>query len=80
MKHSDYITHINNKEDEVYLRNKHFPVNMRLFNTSTEYRQIILQQCQYIRNLCLQQVEGYKNLMVCLQLMQDLLLILLELP
>ena len=30
LKHSDYITHINNEEDVVYLKTKHFPVNMRL--------------------------------------------------
>jgi peptide deformylase len=61
MKHSDYITHINNDEDIVYLRSLHFPVNMRLFSTSPEYKEIILQQCNYIRKLCLQTVEGYKK-------------------
>jgi peptide deformylase len=60
MKHSDHITHIRNKEDEVYLRTKHFPVNMRLFNTSKQYREIILAQCEYIRSLCLTKMEGYK--------------------
>ena|ERR1700739_539279 len=61
MKHSDFITHINNKEDKVYLRNKHFPVNMRLFNTSKYYKDIILQQCNYIRELCLDTKDGYKK-------------------
>ena len=61
MKHSDYITHIKNPEDEVYLKSKHFPVNMRLFNTSKEYKAIILQQCEYIRALCLDEKEGYKK-------------------
>ena len=60
-KHSDYITHINNKEDEVYLRTPHFPVNMRLFKTSKEYKNIILQQCEYIRKLCITKMEGYKK-------------------
>ena len=60
-KHSDYITHINNEEDKVYLKSKHFPVNMRLFSTSPEYKAIILQQCAYIRSLCLDVKEGYKK-------------------
>lgn len=61
MKHEDYITHIKNKEDEVYLRQEHFPVNMRLFATSPEYKAIILQQCDYIRSLCLDTKDGYKK-------------------
>jgi peptide deformylase len=60
-KHSDYVTHINNKEDEIYLRKEHFPVNMRLFNTSLEYKNIILSQCEYIKDHCLQTKEGYKK-------------------
>ena len=59
--HEDYITHINNPEDTVYLRTKHFPVNMRLFHSSPEYKAIILQQCEYIRSLCLDTKEGYKK-------------------
>lgn len=59
--HSDYITHIKNSEDTVYLKNKHFPVNMRLFHSSREYKAIILQQCKYIRSLCLDEKEGYKK-------------------
>lgn len=61
MKHSDCITHISNEEDVVYLKTKHFPVNMRLFETSPEYKAIILQQCNYIRSLCLDTKEGYKK-------------------
>lgn len=60
-KHSNYITHIKNDEDLVYLKTKHFPVNMRLFKTSKEYKDIILQQCNYIRKLCLEEKEGYKK-------------------
>jgi peptide deformylase len=60
-KHSDYITHLKNEEDVVYLKSKHFPVNMRLFETSPEYKAIILQQCDYIRRLCLDTKEGYKK-------------------
>ena len=60
-KHEDYVTHINNSEDLVYLKTKHFPVNMRLFKTSPEYKSIILQQCNYIRERCLDTIEGYKK-------------------
>lgn len=60
-KHEDYVTHINNEEDLVYLKTKHFPVNMRLFKTSPEYKNIILQQCNYIRERCLDTIEGYKK-------------------
>lgn len=60
-KHEDYVTHIKNEEDVVYLKTKHFPVNMRLFETSLEYRAIILQQCNYIRQRCLETIEGYKK-------------------
>ena len=61
LKHSDYITHINNEEDKIYLKSKHFPVNMRLFKTSEPYKNIVLQQCNYIRELCLDVKEGYKK-------------------
>lgn len=60
-KHSDYITHIKNPEDLIYLRDVHFPVNMRLFNTSSDYRELIRQHCQYIKMLCLTQMDGYKK-------------------
>lgn len=60
MKHEDFITHIKNSEDRVYLRSKHFPVNMRLFNTSTHYRSIIKGICDYIK-FCLTEKEGYKK-------------------
>jgi peptide deformylase len=60
-KHEDYITHINNEKDLVYLKTKHFPVNIRLFKTSEQYKNIILQQCNYIRELCLDIKEGYKK-------------------
>ncbi len=60
-RHSDYITHIKNEEDKIYLRTKHFPVNIRLFHSSPEYKAIILQQCDYIRLLCSEEKEGYKK-------------------
>lgn len=60
-KHEDYITHIKNEEDKVYLKSKHFPVNMRLFKTSKEYQALILQCCKYIEILCGDTKEGYKK-------------------
>lgn len=60
-KHSDYVTHINNTEDYPYLRKELFPVNMRLFNSSPEYKAIIKQQCEYIRQCCLDTKEGYSK-------------------
>jgi peptide deformylase len=61
MEHEDYITHVKNKEDTVYLKTKHFPVNMRLFNTSRGYQYLIREQCAYIRELCLTVKDGYKK-------------------
>jgi peptide deformylase len=61
MLHSDYITHINNKEDVVYLRSELLPVNMRLFKTSPQYKALILQCCEYIKFLCLSKMDGYKK-------------------
>lgn len=61
MKHSDYITHISNDEDKIYLKSKHFPVNMRLFNSSNEYKQLIQAQCEYLKFLCITEKEGYKK-------------------
>ena len=58
---TDYITHINNQEDKIYLKSRHFPVNMRLFKTSPEYKEIILAQCAYIRKLALTKNDGYKK-------------------
>lgn len=60
-KHSDYVTHIDNKEDIIYLKSKLFPVNMRLFKTSKEYKKIILDQCDYLANLVLTKMDGYKK-------------------
>lgn len=59
-KHSDFITHIDNKEDAPYLKNKLPDVNMRLFNTSQFYRKLVLEACKYLEWLVLTQMEGYK--------------------
>lgn len=34
---------------------------MRLFHTSPEYKDLILQQCNYIKELCLDTKDGYKK-------------------
>lgn len=60
-KHEDYVTHIKNGEDIIYLRSTHFPVNMRLFNTSAQYRVIIMSICKYMEWCCLTKMEGYKK-------------------
>lgn len=60
MKHEDFVTHIKNGEDHVYLKTKHFPVNMRLFKTSPQYKAIIKSMCNYIK-FCLTEKEGYKK-------------------
>lgn len=59
--HEDYVTHVKNEEDLVYLRGTAFPVNMRLFHTSTDYKAIVLQCCAYIRDMCLNGADGYKK-------------------
>lgn len=57
----DYITYIGNEEDVVYLKHAAYPVNMRLFKSSKEYRAIVLSCCEYMRWLALQEMEGYKK-------------------
>jgi peptide deformylase len=61
MKVEDYLTHIDNSEDVQYLKGKAFPVNMRLFRTSPEYKAIVLQCCEYIKKLALTKMDGYKK-------------------
>ena len=57
----DYCTHIENEEDVQYLRSKLIPVNIRLMKSSSMYRDIILQQCDYIKFLSLTKMHGYKK-------------------
>ena len=61
MKHSDFCTHIKNLEDKDILTRQLFDVNMRLFETSKEYREIIVSTCQYLTWLSKTPKEGYKN-------------------
>ncbi len=61
MRHSDYCTHIKNPEDKDVLTRKLFDVNMRLFNTSVQYQNIILSICNYIHWNTKTEKEGYKK-------------------
>src|SRR5688572_4592509 len=58
---ADHITHISNEEDLPFLRTKLFDVNMRLFHSSEEYREIIKYCCSHIQWLALDEMEGYKK-------------------
>jgi len=60
-KNSDYLTNISNGEDVVYLKSKLLPVNIRLMKSSSEYKDLILQQCNYIKFLALTTMDGYKK-------------------
>lgn len=60
MKHSDYVTHIDNKEDVQFLRKVLFPVNIRLLQTSDEYKHIIQECCDYLSKMVLTKCDGYK--------------------
>lgn len=57
----DFVTLINNQEDEPFLRTKLFNVNLRLFRTSNYYREIVLKCCKYIQEMALSTLEGYKK-------------------
>jgi len=61
MKHSDFCTHINNREDIPYLRTRLFDVNMRLFHSSEPYRKIVLSCMNYLVWWCQTEKEGYKK-------------------
>lgn len=57
----DYLTYIDNPEDVIYLREKTFPVNMRLYKTSKPYRLIIQNCCKYIEWLARKEMKGYSK-------------------
>lgn len=61
LKIEDHITHIDNPEDLPFLKTKLFDVNMRLFNSSEKYRDIIMWCCEYIQFLAMTEMEGYKK-------------------
>jgi peptide deformylase len=57
---SDWLTHIDNKEDEPYLRSKLLDVNMRLFKANKAYRELVLMACHHLQVHCLSKLDGYK--------------------
>lgn len=61
MNHSDYCTHIKYPEDKDVLTRPLFDVNMRLFETSPEYRKIVVEACKYIRLCGATEKAGYKR-------------------
>jgi len=61
LKIDDYITYIGHPEDVCYLREKAFPVNMRFFHTSEQYREIVLSCCKYLQWIALHEKEGYRK-------------------
>jgi peptide deformylase len=62
VKHVDnYLTHIINPDDFQYLKSKLLDVNMRLFESSRQYRSIVQQCFQYIREVALTEMVGYKK-------------------
>ena len=60
-KASDTFTHIDNKDDVVYLRTKAFPVNMRLFHSNKGYNLLIRECCDLVRQAALESYEDYKQ-------------------
>jgi len=61
MNHFDWCTHVKFKEDLDILTRKNFDVNMRLFNSNSSYKNIILQCCAHIEFATLEEKEGYKK-------------------
>jgi len=61
MKAENVITHINNVEDQIYLKTKAFPVNMRLYHSSSDYRDLIDQCVTLIRKYAVAEYSDYKK-------------------
>ena len=61
MKHLDWCTHIQFKDDVDILTRSNFDVNMRLFKCNIEYATIILDICNYIERCANTLKEGYKE-------------------
>ena len=61
LKHSDVCTHISNPEDVDILTRKLFDVNLRLYETSEQYRDIVTDCCDYIHWAATTTREGYKT-------------------
>jgi hypothetical protein len=58
--HGDYCTLLMIPEDQDILTRPVFDVNMRLYESSFAYRQIIQSICDYIRWCAVTEKEGYK--------------------
>lgn len=57
---SDYLTHIDNKEDKPFLKTPLFDVNIRLFISNQKYNQIIMDCCELISFCAVTKMDGYK--------------------
>lgn len=60
-KHLDVCTHIDFNFDHDILKRRLFDVNMRLFQSSPDYKSIVLCCAEYIRELARTTREGYKT-------------------
>ena len=61
MKHLDVCTHIDFIEDRDILTRPNFDVNIRLLQSSSSYREIIRDICDYISDLATFTKDGYKT-------------------
>jgi polypeptide deformylase len=59
--HTNYCTLLRNEEDRDILTRKGFDVNMRLFETSQQYRGIVLSICSYLKWCAQTEKDGYKK-------------------
>lgn len=57
---SDWLTHIDNKEDVPYLRSRLLDVNIRLLKSNIHYKKLVRGACDMLRMHALTQLEGYK--------------------
>jgi peptide deformylase len=55
------LTYIKNEEDLPFLRNKLFDVNIRLYNNSVIYKELIRYCCKIIAEYCLTKLKGYSK-------------------
>lgn len=58
---NNFLTWINNTEDIPHLRTRLLDVNMRLFHSSPQYKKIVEQCCNYIREMALASLDGYSK-------------------
>ena len=59
MQHLNYCTHISFEEDKDILTRKNFNVSMRLFNSNSMYRNLIVNIANYIKFCAVIKKEGY---------------------